>query len=64
MKKPILTTPQERAGFEKGYTYGYREGMKKVSMLINLILNSTDEFEQIILQNSEEAKELMELFTE
>ena len=64
MKKPILSTPQERSGFEKGYKFGYREGMKKVSMMINLIINSTDEFEQSILQNSEEAHALMELLTE
>lgn len=64
MKKPILSTPQERSGFEKGYKLGYREGMRKVSLLINLILNSTEEFEQSILQNSEEAQKLMELLTE
>ena len=63
MKQPNLATPQERKAFHQGYTYGYREGMQKVSMLIQLILNSTEDFEQSILQNSKEAVELRKLMT-
>ena len=63
MKQPKLSTPQERQVFHQGYTYGYREGMQKVSMLIQLILNSTEDFEQSILQNSKEASELRKIMT-
>lgn len=63
MKQPKFTTPQERNAFHQGYTYGYREGMQKVSMLIQLILNSTEDFEKNILQNSEEANELRKIMT-
>lgn len=57
MKQPKLTTQQEKQAFHQGYAYGYREGMQKVSMMIQLILNSTEDFEKNILQNSEEANE-------
>lgn len=63
MKQPKLSTPQERQAFHQGYTYGYREGMQKVSMLIQLILSSTDDFEENILQNSKEAVELRKIMT-
>lgn len=63
MKQPNLTTPQERKAFNQGYHYGYREGMQKVSMLIQLILNSTEDFEENILQNSKEASELRKIIT-
>lgn len=64
MKQPKFLTPQERQAFNQGYTYGYKEGMKKVSMMIQLILNSTEDFEKNILQNSEEMETLRELLTE
>lgn len=63
MKQPNLATPQERQAFHQGYTYGYREGMQKVSMLIQLILSSTSDFEENILQNSKEASELRKIIT-
>ena len=63
MKQPKFSTPQERQAFNQGYTYGYKEGMKKVSMLIQLILNSTEDFENNILQNCEEANELIKIIT-
>lgn len=63
MKEPKLSTPQERKAFNHGYTHGYREGMQKVSMLIQLILNSTEDFAKNILQNSEEANELRRIIT-
>jgi len=63
MKQHNLSTPQEREAFNQGYTHGYREGMQKVSMLIQLILNSTEDFEKNILQNSVEANELRRIMT-
>ena len=53
----------KRKAFNQGYTYGYREGMQKVSMLIQLILSSTEDFEENILQNSKEANELRKIMT-
>ena len=63
MKKPNLATYQEREAYNQGYKAGYREGMLKVSMLIKLILNNTEDFEESILQNSKEAVELRRIIT-
>ena len=40
------------------------EGLKKASLLIQLVASDSNEFKESILQNSKEAIELRKIFTE
>lgn len=63
MREPKFTGPDERRGYSRGYKAGYAEGLKKASMLIQLVASNSDDFEESILQNSKEAIELRKLMT-
>ena len=43
---------------------GMREGLKKASLLIQLVASDSEAFEESILQNSKEAAKLRKIFTE
>lgn len=64
LKKPIFGSPQEREAFRVGYEMGKHEGMKKASLIIQLVASDSNEFKESILQNSKEAIELRKIFTE
>lgn len=56
-------TPQEREAYRIGYECGRQEGLKKASLLIQLVASDSNEFKESILQNSKEAVELRKIFT-
>lgn len=58
MKNPRFVTTQEREAYRIGYERGRQEGLKKASLLIQLVASNSDDFEESILQNSKEAIEL------
>ena len=64
LRKPIFGSPQEREAFCAGYERGMREGLKKASLLIQLVASDSEAFEESILQNSKEAAKLRKIFTE
>lgn len=64
LRKLIFGSPQEREAFRNGYGRGKREGLKKASLLIQLVASNSEDFEESILQNSKEAVELRKIFTE
>lgn len=63
MREPRFTGPDERRGYNRGFKAGYVDGLKKASMLIQLVAYNSDDFEESILQNSKEAIELRKLMT-
>lgn len=64
MTTPRYITPQEREAYRIGYERGRQEGLKKASLLIQLVASDSNEFKESILQNSKEAVELRKIFTE
>ena len=64
MIAPRYMTPQEREAYRTGYERGRQEGLKKASLLIQLVASDGNDFEASILQNSREAVELRKVFTE
>lgn len=56
-----FTNLSEREGYQKGFKAGYREGLKKAVLLIQLVASSSEDFEASILQNSKDAIELRKL---
>lgn len=64
MNKSRFMTPQEREAYRTGYERGRQEGLKKASLLIQLVASDSNDFEASILQNSREAVELRKVFTE
>lgn len=64
MKNTKFMTPQEREAYRTGYERGRQEGLKKASLLIQLVASDSNDFEASILQNSREAVELRKVFTE
>ena len=64
MIAPRYMTPQEREAYRTGYERGRQEGLKKASLLIQLVASDSKDFEASILQNSREAVELRKVFTE
>ena len=51
--------------FKKGYyrdVSGRQEGLKKASLLIQLVASDSNDFKESILQNSKEAVELRKIF--
>ena len=56
-------TPQEREAYRTGYERGRQEGLKKASLLIQLVASDSNNFKESILQNSKEAVELRKIFT-
>lgn len=61
--EPRFTAPDERRGYNKGFKDGYAEGLKKASLLIQLVASNSEDFEERIFQNSKEAIELKKLMT-
>lgn len=57
-------TPQEREAYRLGYERGRQEGLKKASLLIQLVASDSNDFKESILQSSKEAIELRKIFTE
>lgn len=63
MKNLKLLTKQERNAYQIGYEKGKQEGLKKASMIIQLVALDSDDFQQVILQNCKEAIDLRKLMT-
>ena len=63
MIAPRYMTPQEREAYRIGYERGRQEGLKKASLLIQLVASDRNEFKESILQNSKEAVELRRILT-
>lgn len=64
MNIPRYMTAQEREAYRIGYERGRQEGLKKASLLIQLVASDSSEFKENILQNSKEAVELRKIFTQ
>lgn len=63
MSKLRFMTPQEREAYRIGYEWGRQEGLKKASLLIQLVASDSSEFKENILQNSKEAVEMIRILT-
>lgn len=57
------TTQAEREAYKNGYQQGVKEGMKKLILLAQLMMNNTNDFEELIIQNSKEVIELRKIMT-
>ena len=64
MNKSEFMTQQEREAYRIGYERGKQEGLKKASLLIQLVALDSNDFKESILQNSKEAVELIKIFIE
>lgn len=64
MNKSRFMTQQEREAYRIGYERGKQEGLKKASLLIQLVALDSNDFKESILQNSKEAVELRKIFIE
>lgn len=64
MNKSEFMTQQEREAYRIGYERGKQEGLKKASLLIQLVALDSNDFKESILQNSEEAVELRKFYRE
>lgn len=64
MNKSEFMTQQEREAYRIGYERGKQEGLKKASLLIQLVALDSNDFKESILQNSKEAVELRKIFME
>ena len=64
MNKSEFMTQQEREAYRIGYERGKQEGLKKASLLIQLVASDSNDFKESILQNSKEAVELRKIFIE
>ena len=64
MNIPRYMTQQEREAYRIGYERGRQEGLKKASLLIQLVASDSNDFKESILQSSKEAVELRKIFTE
>lgn len=62
MNKSEFMTQQEREAYRIGYERGKQEGLKKASLLIQLVALDSNDFKESILQNSKEAVELRKIF--
>ena len=63
MNKSRFVTTQEREAYRIGYERGRQEGLKKASLLIQLVASDCSEFKENILQNSKEAVEMVRILT-
>ena len=63
MNKSRFMTPQEREAYRIGYERGRQEGLAKASLLIQLVASDSNAFKESILQNSEEAVEMVRILT-
>ena len=63
MNKSRFMTQQEREAYRIGYECGRQEGLKKASLLIQLVASDSSEFKGYILQNSKEAAEMVRILT-
>ena len=63
MNKSRFMTPREREAYRIGYERGRLEGLKKASLLIQLVASDSSEFKENILQNSKEAVEMVRILT-
>lgn len=63
MNIPRYVTHQEREAYRIGYERGRQEGLKKASLLIQLLASDSSEFKENILQNSKEAVEIVRILT-
>ncbi len=64
MNKSEFMTQQEREAYRIGYERGKQEGLKKASLLIQLVALDSNDFKESILQNSKEAVKLRKIFIE
>lgn len=64
MNKSEFMTQQEREAYRIGYERGKQEGLKKASLLIQLVALDSNDFKESIFQNSKEAVELRKIFIE
>lgn len=63
MNKSRFMAPQEREAYRVGYERGRQEGLAKASLLIQLVASDSNAFKESILQNSEEAVEMVRILT-
>lgn len=63
MNIPRYLTQQEREAYRIGYERGRQEGLKKASLLIQLVASDSNDFKESILQNSKEAVEMIRILT-
>lgn len=49
MIAPRYMTPQEREAYRIGYERGRQEGLKKASLLIQLVTSDSNDFKESIL---------------
>lgn len=63
MKQPNFTNLEDASSYQKGFKAGYNEGMRKAILTLQLLVNSTENFVDGIIQNCPEAKELRKLMT-
>ncbi len=63
MNKSRFMTPQEREAYRIGYERGRQEGLKKASLLIQLVASDSNDFKESILQSSQEAVEMIRILT-
>lgn len=62
MIKSNFATPQERKAFEQGFQAGEKEGLRKIGLLAQLLVNDTASFTDAILRGSEGEVNLVEIF--
>ncbi|MBQ8803440.1 MAG: hypothetical protein IJZ53_07405 [Tyzzerella sp.] len=56
-------TQAEREAYKRGYQQGVKEGTKKLILLAQLIVNNTNDFEELVIQNSKEVIELRKIMS-
>lgn len=59
---PCLTQV-EREAYNRGYQQGVKEGTRKLILLAQLMMNNTNDFEELVIQNSKEVIELRKIMT-
>lgn len=63
MNNTRFMTIQERDAYRIGYERGKQEGLKKASLLIQMVALESSEFKENILKNSKEAVEMVRILT-
>lgn len=56
-------TQAEREAYKNGYQQGVKEGMRKLILLAQLMVNNTNDFEDLVIQNSKEVIELRKIMS-
>lgn len=53
----------EREAYKSGYQQGLKEGTRKLILLAQLMMNNTNDFEDLVIQNSKEVIELRKIMS-